>query len=474
MKKIVLLFCYTLFIIYPVLGFTLKYTDLNNARKLATALQHSSIGSDFMVSIDIRKVAEQQYYLEGVARSGKIYKLTIDYLQQLAKKEEIFLRHNNVLIFPFKSNSSFVLFNRKEFRQVALNAKTYLKSYTGDDPLAGQNIFHSIKSLDIVPYAHKNSRFGVNLFGDYYHYILEVHNGEKDSLTYYDAYKLLEDQRLLVATYPDIPAMDKVYSIIDMKFQKLKLAYGNTPQFSIILIFDQAILLTEEMVGIEIVEQEEYKDYLIYITVPNSTIKQEFFVDRQYEYLKNISLVNDSRYISRAVLKMQFNPLLTNLAPHITKIDERSIIITFFYRGGFDAVAHSEEKNIIFNPFLAEERKQQGVFAQSITEYRAEFEELIEEKDIVLLATGLQNLVARINQDSIQITSDEHLARIFELRHQIKNFGYNAITNFALRALSDNSINLGSIKMQEVLIIAEGFTGKRNEIENIRKLKVKF
>ena len=474
-KRTSLLFCAFIFSL-SVLGAIPKYTDLNNARKLATVLQYASIGTDFFVSVDIRKAGENRFFLEGIARNGKIYKLTMDYLYRLSKTETIFLKNNNVLIFPYKDNSTFVLFNRKDFRQIALNAKTYNKSYYGDDPLAGQNIFYSIKSLDIVPYASQNNRFGKNLNGDFYHYTLEVQNGEREYLTYYTAYRLLEEQKLLSSTYPDIPAIDKVYSIVDVQFQKLKLDYSSVPQFSIILIFNENILIAEEMVGIEILEQKEYKDYLLYISIPNTLVAQEFSLERQYEYLKDIQLTNDSRYISRALLKARFNPLLTNLAPHVTKIDERRIIITFFYRAGFDAIAYREQKNIVFNPFIEEERQEQSIYTKKINTYRTGFDTLVKEQDsdIEVLVSELQNLIKNINIDSIQISSDGHLARILELREQIKSYGYTAIIAFVNKTFNDSSNALAPARMRELLTIAEGFTGKRSEIEIARQLKLKF
>lgn len=475
-KRIYLFICALIFSV-SILGAVPKYTDLSNARKLATVLQYASVGSDFFVSIDIRKYGGNYYYLEGIARSGKIYKLTMDYLYKLSKTESIFLKNDNILIFPFQGNSSFVVFNRKDFRQIALSAKSYNKSYYGDDPLAGQNIFYSIKSLDIVPYASQNNRFGKNPGGNYYHYTLEVHNGEKEYLTYYGAYQLLKEQKLLTSTYPDIPTIDKVYSIIDVQFQKLKLDYSSVPQFSIILVFNENVLITEEMVGIEILEQKKSKDYLLYISIPNTLVAQEFALERQYEYLKDIQIANDNRYISRAVLKARYNPVLTNLAPHVTKIDEKRIVISFFYRAGFDAVAYQEQKDIVFNPFIEEERIEQNVYTEKINTYRTSFDNLVassSSSDIEVLVSELQSIVGNINTYSIQISSDSHLARILELRQQIKSYGYNVIIIFANKALNDSNFSLAPERIRELLTIAESFTGKRNEIEATRQLKLKF
>ena len=320
MKKVIVIFL--LFLNLSVLIASPKYTDIQNARSLASVLMHSSIEENFLVAIDIKKVSNEKYYLEGIAQTGKIYKLFISYLQKLTRNEKIFLRDNKVLVFPFLESSSFVVLDRKEFRKVALNAKSYLKYYRGDDPLAGQSILHAIKAIDIVPYAVE-SRFGSNPQGNIYHYSIELHNGEKDYITYYDAYKLLEEQRLLAGTYPEVQAMDKVYSIADVQLQNLDLNLGGTPQFSIRLTLSQDNLLTEEMIGIEILEQKKYKDYLLYITVPNTVISRKFDLANRHEYLTNIDIVNDARYISRTLLKMRFNPLLTNLAPQISKFGKR-------------------------------------------------------------------------------------------------------------------------------------------------------
>ena len=468
MKKVIVIFL--LFLNLSVLIASPKYTDIQNARSLASVLMHSSIEENFLVAIDIKKVSNEKYYLEGIAQTGKIYKLFISYLQKLTRNEKIFLRDNKVLVFPFLESSSFVVLDRKEFRKVALNAKSYLKYYRGDDPLAGQSILHAIKAIDIVPYAVE-SRFGSNPQGNIYHYSIELHNGEKDYITYYDAYKLLEEQKLLAGTYPEVQAMDKVYSIENVQFQKLDLNLGGTPQFSIRLTLAQDNLLTEDMIGIEILEQKKYKDYLLYITIPNTVISRKFDLATRHEYLKDIDIVNDSRYISRTLLKMRFNPLLTNLAPHISKFGKRDIFITFFYRNSYNSVAKQEEKAISFSPFFEVDKKEQASFTSVINTHRATLKRIRAEKNVVSLASQVQELVANINQDGVNVTSDKHLNLLFELRQQARSLGFNRILNSVQQTLGEDKPSPSSTEYTRLLEVAEEFTGDREKIEMLRELK---
>ncbi len=470
MKKIIIvvLFCLNL----SVLVASPKYTDIQNARNLASVLMHASIEDDFLVAIDIKKVGNERYYLEGISQTGKIYKLFISYLQKLAVGEKIFLRNNKVLVFPFSESSSFVVLDRKEFRKVALNAKSYLKYYSGDDPLAGQSILHTIKAINIVPYAIE-SRFGKNIQGHTYHYSIELHNGERDYITYYDAYRLLEEQRLLAGTYPEIRVMDKIYSIENIQFHNLDLNLGGTPQFSIQLTLDQDSLLTEEMIGIEILEQKKYKSYLLYITIPNTVITGKFDLATQHEYLKDIEIVNDARYISRTLLKMRFNPLLTNLAPQISKFGKRDLFITFFYRNSYNSLASQEEKSISFSPFFEEDQKEQSAFAAIIDKHRATLQQIRKENDVSSVASQTQELVASINQAGINVTSDKHLNLLFELRQQARSFAFNSIVNAIQQTIGEETPNIAPATSKKLLEIAEEFTGDRKNIEMLRDLKKK-
>ena len=363
--------------------------------------------------------------------------------------------------------------DRKEFRKVALNAKSYLKYYSGDDPLAGQSILHAIKAIDIVPYAVE-SRFGSNIHGNTYHYSIELHNGEKDYITYYDAYKLLEEQRLLAGTYPEIQVMDEVYSIENVQFQKLDLNLGGTPQFSIRLTLAQDNLLTEEMIGIEILEQKKYKEYLLYITIPNTIITRKFDLAPRHEYLKNIDIVNDARYVSRTLLKMRFNPLLTNIAPQVSRFGKRDLFITFFYRSSYNSVAIREEKNIAFDPFLVEDQKEQAVFAAIIDKHRVTLQTLRAVQDIVSLASQIQKFVAAINQDGINVTSDKHLNLLFELRQQARSLGFERILNSVQQTIGEDAPSLASTEASKLLKIAEEFTGDREKIERLRELNLRI
>ena len=471
MKKIIVAFLLCLNL--SVLVASPNYTDIQNARNLASVLMHASIGDDFLVAIDIKKVGNEQYYLEGISQTGRIYKLFISYIQKLTKDEKIFLRDGKVLIFPYSESSSFVVLDRKEFRKVSLNAKSYLKYYSGDDPLSGQSILHSIKAIDIVPYATEK-RFGNNLQGHSYHYSIELHNGEKDYITYFDAYKLLEEQRLLAGTYPELQVMDKVYSIENIQFHNLDLNLGGPPQFSIQLTLSQDSLLTEEMIGIEILEQKKYKSYLLYITIPNTIITRKFDLVSRHEYLRDIDIVNDARYISRTLLRMKFNPLLTNFAPQISKFGKRDLFITFFYRNSYNALASQEEKAISFSPFFEGDQKDQEVFAAVIDKYRVELQKIRAEKNIVSVASQVQKLVASINQYGIQVTSDRHLNLLFELRQQARGFAFNRIVNTIQQTVGEGTPSINSATSKRLLEIAEEFTGDRKKIEKLRELRKKI
>ncbi len=471
MKRIIItvLLCMNL----SVLVASPKYTDIQNARKLASVLMYASLGDDFLVAIDIKKVGNEQYYLEGISQTGKIYKLFISYLQKLAKAEKFFLRDSKVLVFPYPESSSFIVLDRKEFRKVALNAKSYLKHYRGDDPLAGQSILYSIKAINIVPYAVKSS-FGKNLQGHTYHYSIELHNGEKDYITYFDAHRLLEEQRLLSGTYPELQVMDKVYSIKNVQFQNLDLNLGGTPQFAIRLTLDQDSILTEEMIGIEILEQKKYKDYLLYITIPNTIITRKFHLASRHEYLKDVEIDNDARYISRTLLKMKFNPLLANLAPQVSKFGKRDLFITFFYRDGYNSVAIREENAISFNPFFEEDKKEQEAFAATIDKHRGELQKIKAEENIISLASQIQGLIANINQAGINVTSDKHLNLLFGLRQQARKVGFNRIVSAIQQTIGEDEPSIAPATSEKLLEIAEEFTGDREKIEMLRDLKKKL
>ena len=473
MKKIIISVCFLL-ISLSVFAAPTKYTNLTKAKKLAGILKYASINDDVLISVDLKRVSNDKYYLEGIAQSGRIYILYINYLQKLLQYEDIFLSDNKVLIFPNPDRSSFVVLDKKEFLKVALNAKSYLRKYVGDDPLSGRSLLYDIKAINVVPYSSENNPLGDNPEGVPYHYVIELHNGEKDLLTYYDAYELLNEQRLLVATYPEIPVINTVYSITDLQFKPLELDKGGLPQFSAILTFDQDTLLTEEQIGIEIFSQKNSHGQLVYISIPNTIVKQPLVAERSIEYLNSVRLSNDNRYISRALLELRYNSLLSDIAPKISKIDKNNLLITFFYRGGVSTVADYKDKTITFDPRSKIDSKQEEELLQLLNKYQNDLAKIRDEQDIVVSAEKIETFVTALNKDVKAITDDSALSSFFALREQARELGYNRIIIFAKNTLSNKGEGIDLTEFFALLDKAEQFATDREKIESVRKLRTNF
>ena len=203
--------------------------------------------------------------------------------------------------------------------------------------------------------------------------------------------------------------------------------------------------------------------------------KQHFLGRRkEFYFVKNIDIVNDARYVSRTLLKMRFNPLLTNIAPQVSRFGKRDLFITFFYRSSYNSVAIREEKNIAFDPFLVEDQKEQAVFAAIIDKHRVTLQTLRAVQDIVSLASQIQKFVAAINQDGINVTSDKHLNLLFELRQQARSLGFERILNSVQQTIGEDAPSLASTEASKLLKIAEEFTGDREKIERLRELNLRI
>lgn len=468
MKKIIIVIaCYFISIV-TLLAIVPKYTSLENATKLAIILKNASIGEDNLVSIDLKKISGEQYYLEGITNRGKIYLLYINYLQRVLKYEKLFIANNKMIIFLSPKSSSFVILDKKSFLTSAFSANSYLKIYKGDDPLSGRNVLQKIKSIDVTPYGVKNNRFGIDNKGNYYHYSIELHNGEKELLTYKDAYKLLEEQRLLTALAPEIPAIDRVNTITDFRVNNLNVAVDN-PNFSIIITFDQDNLLTEEQIGFEFIELKGTKDYQLLISIPNSTVSQNFSKINDIEYLKDISLTNDKRYISRTVLKTKYNPLLTDVAPQISRIDKRDLVITFFYRGN---TAIQGSKSLTPATFITRSASLgQTDFLKTIDKYQTILLKIRNAGDIKVVTENTKKLIFDINQEAITVSNDINLSQLFKIRRQARGLGYVKIVNFVKKEISSNRENLNLENIIQYLSLAEELATGKSQIESVRELK---
>ena len=87
------------------------------------------------------------------------------------------------------------------------------------------------------------------------------------------------------------------------------------------------------------------------------------------------------------------------------------------------------------------------------------------------MASQVQELVANINQDGVNVTSDKHLNLLFELRQQARSLGFNRILNSVQQTLGEDKPSPSSTEYTRLLEVAEEFTGDREKIEMLRELK---
>jgi len=308
-----------------------RYADKDTALELAQALDKGVLGNSLISSTFIQSVARDQFVIRAVLDNGAQENWDMHQIRAWSQAETLTLRKNRALLFPKEQTNAFAVLDKNDFAHKALLAKVYAKTYDESDVLAGQTIRYAIYRFNLVDLL--NLAPGTDARGYRQHYVFDLENGQRELLSYLDAYNLLAHNGLIVDSATAGPVMRAPYRLTGIEPHPLRMVNG-TGRFGVEMRFDRPLQLDAGDFPFQLYERvflgkgPREPAFVIEFTAPNAILPEEVPPISSLEFLQQIQAVSDQHYQNRVLLRADLDPEVLNVPPEV-EVKGPSVLLTF-------------------------------------------------------------------------------------------------------------------------------------------------
>ena len=447
-----------------------RYANKEDALDLAKVLDKSLFKSSLITSTFVQSVAPEQYLIKVVLENGAEQEWDLRQIRNWSREDSIVLQRNRVLLFPRKNTNEFVVFDKNAFTQKVLLSRIYTKKHKAPDILAGQEIHYALFEFNLTDLL--NLAPGTDELGYPFRYVLDLANGQREQLSYIDAYEVLQRGGLTLEPDPAQPVMDRPYLLQAVESEELELLEeGGLGNFGVKLTFDREITLQPEHFPFQLYEtqekagdQKERNTFVIEFTAPNAVLpaKQPGTELGDYpisnlEYLQEINLVSDPDHQNRVLLRAKVNPDVL-VTPPMVKIEGNFVTMVF---------SKVEDQSIFDRAALEQavfRRKQDNLLSPEMTE-----EEVEKRRGYLEAMDSGTRMVERVRSTS---TVGEKFQFLLTAMQFFRSASANASNDQELTdALRERNILIARIPVLVLdHVTAQLQSGQREDIEQLRKM----
>jgi hypothetical protein len=311
-----------------------RFADKDTALELAQALDKGVIRNALITSTFIQSVGRDQFVVKVVLDNGAEQDWDMHQIRDWSRDESLVLRKNRALLFPKEQTNAFVVLDKNAFATKALHAKVYAKTYDDTDVLAGQTIKYAIYQFNLVDLL--NLAPGTDARGYKQHYLFDLENGQRELLTYLDAYNVMERNGLIDDAASAEPVMRRPYQLTAIQPRELQMVNG-TGTFGMDFVFDRPIELSAGDFPFQLYERAMTQGsgrgprdpaFVIEFTAPNAILPTEVTPISNLEFLQSIQAVADQRYQNRVLVRANLDPEVMNTPPEI-EVKGQTVLVTF-------------------------------------------------------------------------------------------------------------------------------------------------
>jgi hypothetical protein len=310
-----------------------RYVDKDTALEVSKVLDKAVFRNNLITSTFIQSAGRDQYLIKVVLDNGAEQDWDLLQIRQWTKDESIVLQKNRVLLFPREHSNAFVVLDKNQFTQKALRARVLVRQYDDSDVLAGQVIRYAVYRFNLVDLLNLNP--GTDAQGYRQHYVFDLENGQREFLSYLDAYEVLARNGLIEdPARAGGPVMRIPYQLRAINARELKMVNG-AGRFGLELVFDRPILLDAGHFPFQLYEQggngsrsKVESPFVVEFTAPNAIIPAEVTPITNLEFLRNIVAVSDNRHQNRVLLRAQISPDVLQQQPEVD-VQGQNVLVTF-------------------------------------------------------------------------------------------------------------------------------------------------
>jgi hypothetical protein len=305
-----------------------RYTDRENAQALAKALDKGIFRNNLIESTFIQSLDGERYFIKVVLDNGTSQDWTLEQIHAWSKAEAILLASNRVLLFPSEERNDFVILDKNAFVHEALRARVYVKRYRGDDPLAGTSIAFAVRGFNLVELLGLAP--GWDSQGYRHQYVLDLMNGQREILSYLDAYETMSRGGLMPDPAGPAPVMEWPYFLREVRPHEVGAKDENgIARFALELVFTETVRLGPEHFPVQVFESGDGgRNFVLQVTVPNAELGGAIPPIPALEYLNGIRAQADARHAKRVLLQARVSPDVLEFPPQV-EVRDTSVRINF-------------------------------------------------------------------------------------------------------------------------------------------------
>lgn len=310
-----------------------RFADKDTALELAQTLDKGVYRNALITSTFIQSVARDQFVVKVVLDNGAEQDWDMHQIREATRDETLTLRKNRALLFPKEQTNAFVILDKNQFALKALRARVFAKAYGDSDVLAGQTIKYAVYQFNLVDLL--NLAPGKDDQGYRQHYLFDLENGQRELLSYLDAYNVMMRNGLIEDAASAEPVMRRPYLLTAIQPHELQMVNG-TGRFGMEFVFDRPIQLDAGAFPFQLYERavpgagKGPRDpaFVIEFTAPNAILPSDVTPISSLEFLQSIQAVADQRNQNRVLVRASLNPEVLTTAPEI-EVKGTSVVVTF-------------------------------------------------------------------------------------------------------------------------------------------------
>ncbi|MDH4225090.1 MAG: hypothetical protein OEW12_05545 [Deltaproteobacteria bacterium] len=439
------------------------YTDKDTALELAQALDKGVFNNNLITATFIQSAGKNRYFIKVVLDNNTSQNWNLDQLQHWSRKDVVRLRGNRALVFPSQETNAFLVLDKSQFVRQALKARVYEKKYKEPDPLVGRVIPFAVHRFNLSRLVGAGGQTDDQ--GYPYRYVLDLMNGQREFLSYLDAYSILERTGLKEGGEGE--AEYRPYHLKAVRSQQPGAQDDRGGRaFALELEFDRTVQLAPDHFPFQLFERgaaRKGKGFTLEVTLPNTDVSGRIPPVENLEYLHDIKVVTKPPFVDRAFLQAYITPDVLNQPPVIQV--EGSTVKVNFYQVVDQTV---RDASAVREADLRLRQKELGGIALSeedishMKSYRAAFQEGMtltqrarDTRDVAASVGLYQQAIQKLLEASANATTDNELADALNERNQVESRLPGLILDHVRRTLRQGG---GSSGLQELLDVAKAMT----------------
>ncbi|MBI4082086.1 MAG: hypothetical protein HY423_05690 [Candidatus Lambdaproteobacteria bacterium] len=312
-----------------------RYADKETALELAKALDKGVFRNHLISSTFIQSREPGGYILKVVLDNGAELNWDMNQIRGWSKDETLVLSRNRALLFLSEDTNTVAVFDKNQFMQKALRAKVYAKRHRDSDILAGQIIDFAIYNVNLVDLLELSP--GRDEHGYRFYYVIDLENGQREFLSYLDAYEAITRNGLIADPAAVSPVLVKPYRLRELRPRELERSLeSGTGRFSVEMVFDRPVELEPASFPFRLYERpvtpgtpRPANNFVVELTVPNAVLAEPVAGIDNLEFLQSIKAVSDPLNQVRVLLQARVNPDVFNFPPEVEVLKSNAVVVSF-------------------------------------------------------------------------------------------------------------------------------------------------